>query len=391
MLPAEAWRKRRLEQELARVFYQWGYQEVVTPTFEYYQALAAGDNGNQEESLFKFLDRQGQILALRSELTTPIARLAATRLKDARLPLRLFYLANVFNYAEPQVGRQREFFQAGVEFVGPSNGEADGEVVALAVEVLKTAGLRNFQIHLGQMAVFNGVMAEIGLDEEGQTRFKNTLGNKDFVGVEEVLAAAGAAPGKRARIMELLSLRGGVEVLERAAVLLAGSPALAGLDNLREVFTVLEHYGVADYVVVDFSILRGFDYYTGVIFEGYAQHLGFPICGGGRYDKLLGRFGHPCPATGFAVGLERMLLALERQGDPLTEPPAPDVLIIYRKAQRSEAIKQALELRSQGLAVETAPLESAASADLESAGLEKSLEALREYARNTGIGRVIEL
>lgn len=377
MLPGEAWRKRQLEQVFARIFYSWGYREVITPTFEFYHALAAGNNGEHEESLFKFLDRQGHILALRPDMTTPIARLVATRMKDCPAPLRLFYLANVFSYAEPQVGRQREFFQAGVEFIGSASGDSDGEVVALAAEVLKAAGLKNFQIHLGQMAVFNGVMEEIGLAEEEQRRFKNTLANKDFVGMEEVLAASGAGSDVQDRIMELLSLRGGKEVLDRAEELLANSPAKTGLDNLKEIFAVLENYGVDQYVVVDFSILRGFEYYTGLIFEGYAQHLGFPICGGGRYDKLLGQLGYPSPATGFAVGLERIMLALDRQGDSLPVP-APDVLLVYPREKRPEAIQLAQKYRQEGLAVETELLE-------------RDVEKVRSYAGERGITRIVEL
>ena len=378
MLPEEAWRKRQLEQEFAQLFYRWGYQEVVTPTFEFYQALAAaGSNGEQEQNLFKFLDRQGHILALRPDMTTPIARLVATRMKDALAPQRLFYLSNVFSYAEPQVGRQREFFQAGVEFIGSASGDADGEVVALAIEVLKAAGLKNFQLHLGQMAVFKGIMEEIGLEEQQQRRFKSTLANKDFVSMEEMLVASGADVAVKERVRELLALRGGREVLERAGELIADNPAKKGLDNLKEIYAVLENYGVAQYVVIDFSVLRGFEYYTGLIFEGYAQHLGFPICGGGRYDKLLGQWGHPSPATGFAVGLERIMLALERQGDALSVP-APDILLVYPKEKRREAIQLAQKYRQEGLAVETELLES-------------DVEKVRSYAGERGISRIVEL
>lgn len=377
MLPEEAWRKRRLELEFAQIFYRWGYQEVVTPSFEFYHALAAGDNGELEESLFKFLDRQGHILALRPDMTTPIARLVATRMKDYLAPLRLFYLANVFSYAEPQVGRQREFFQAGVEFIGSTGGDADGEVVALAVEVLKAAGLKNFQIHLGQIAVFKGIMEEIGFAEEKQRRFKSTLANKDFVSMEEMLGSSGASAMVRDRVMELLSLRGGKEVLDRAGELLANSPAKTGLDNLKEIFEVLENYGVDQYVVIDFSILRGFEYYTGLIFEGYAQHLGFPICGGGRYDKLLGQLGHPNPATGFAVGLERIMLALDRQGEVIAAP-GPDILLVYKREKRQEAIQLAQQYRQEGRTVETELLT-------------RDLETVYAYAKERGIGKIVEI
>lgn len=350
MLPEEAWRKRQLEDKLANLFSLWGYQEVVTPTFEFYEAMTMGNtNDGGGNDLYKFLDRQGHILALRPDMTTPIARLVATRMKEEKLPLRLCYLSNAFSYEEPQIGRQREFFQAGVEFLGCTSGTADGEVVAIAIEALKATGLESFQIHLSQIEVFNGIMEELALTSEGEKEFKTLLARKDFVGVEQLLKAKNMSKDEEARVISLLSLRGGVEVLAEAKNLTRNPRALKGLENLEEVASLLKSYGVEEYVVIDFSILRGFEYYTGVIFEGYAPSLGFSICGGGRYDNLLGQFGYPCPATGFALGIERVLLALARQ-NLLVEKPPLDYLISYSQ-QGEEAIRKAKELRLQGKSV----------------------------------------
>ncbi|MHB8170189.1 MAG: ATP phosphoribosyltransferase regulatory subunit [Thermincolia bacterium] len=351
ILPEEAWRKRQLEDKFYRVFRSWGYQEVLTPTFEYYQAMVTGEDAKQEDNMYKFLDRKGQILSLRPDMTTPIARLAATRLKESPLPLRLCYLANVFSHEDPQVGRQREYFQAGVELLGSTGGEADAEVIAVAVEALKASGLQEFQIHIGQIEVFNGLMEELGINQEVKEKVKEAIGNKNFVGVEEYLEGSNLSRERREEIVRLITFHGGKEVIEEGYRVTGNNRARLALENLAEVYDTLESYGVAGNVAVNLGVLRGFDYYTGLVFEGYSSALGFPICGGGRYDGLLGQFGYPCPATGFAIGVDRVLLALGKQG--VEGGQVTDCLIVYEESMKTKALVKARELREQGLVVET--------------------------------------
>jgi len=376
ILPEEAWRKRQVEEKFYGVFRSWGYQEVLTPTFEYYQAMVTGGDYKQDDHMYKFLDRQGHILSLRPDMTTPIARLVATRLKEAPLPLRLCYLANVFSYEDPQMGRQREFFQAGVELLGSTRGEADAEVIAIAVEALKAAGLQKFQIHIGQIEVFNGLMEELGISDQVKEKVKQAISNKNFVGLEELLNGSSLPKERRDGIIRLVTLHGGRQVIEEGYRLTANGRARAALDNLAGVYETLDSYGVAEYVTVNLGVLRGFDYYTGLVFEGYSSALGFPICGGGRYDKLVEQFGYPCPATGFAIGVDRVLLALSKQGN---EPQQViDYLIVYDEGMKVKALAKARELREQGLVVETEVMA-------------RPGDEIKEYVRKKGIREVIYL
>ncbi|MTV49032.1 ATP phosphoribosyltransferase regulatory subunit [Heliobacillus mobilis] len=350
LLPGDARNKRILENKWTDLFTTWGYQEVITPTVEYMDALAV-DTGEEirDDRMFQFFDRQGRILALRPEMTTPIARVVATRLKKSQFPLRLHYAANVFRYDDPQAGRQREIFQAGVELIGAPGPLADAEVIALAVEALRQSGLEDFQISLGQIEVFNGLMEELPLSDEQKSKVRSLVAKKDFVSLEEMLAKEGLNDSQAELLLKLPTLHGGREVLVQALPLAVNERARQGLNNLRQVYDALRTYGVEDYVALDLGVLRGFDYYTGIVFEGYTVGLGFPICGGGRYDGLLGQVGFDCPATGFAIGLDRVLLALSRSREP--EPvPVPDMLIGGDNTEKIIAV--AGRLRQEGRSVE---------------------------------------
>lgn len=345
VLPAEAHLMRGLKEKFTKLVETWGYKEVVTPTFEYMENLSSEEL--QEEKFFKFLDRQGHLMALRPDMTRPMARLVATRMKGITPPLRLFYLANVFNYELPQVGRQREFYQAGVELMGPSSPGADAEVVALVAEYLKQTGLADFQISIGNVGIFHGLVKQLGLPREVAQNLKEALGNKDFVKVEEILASHAATPEEARRALDLIELRGGPEILDRASELAQPGPAADAIENLHQLYQGLTCYGVERNITLDLGLLRGLDYYTGLVFEGYTVAMGFPICGGGRYNQLLANFGYPMPATGFAVNLERVLVALERlQGPP--KEPAPDVLVAWEDGSLAKALQVAKELREQG-------------------------------------------
>lgn len=373
VLPPEAQLMRSLKEKFTNLVETWGYKEVVTPTFEYIENLASEEL--QEDKFFKFLDRQGHLMALRPDMTRPMARLVATRMKGITSPLRLFYLANVFNYEQPQVGRQREFYQAGVELMGTSSPESDAEVVALVAEYLMQTGLGDFQISIGNVGIFHGLVRQLGLPKEVAQMLKEALGNKDFVKVEEILSSHAATPEEARRALDLMELRGGPEVLDRAKELAQQGPASDAIENLRQLYQDLTCFGVERYITLDLGLLRGLDYYTGLVFEGYTVAMGFPICGGGRYNQLLAHFGYPLPATGFAVNLERVLVALERlQGAP--KEPVPELLVAWEESSMATALKAAKELRGQGKTVVTALAEyppAKAKAEARSLGAAKVL------------------
>lgn len=347
ILPMDAARKRGMENELARLFLSWGYQEVVTPTFEYYETLRASAPETADDSTFRFFDRSGRMLALRPDMTTPIARVAVMRMRERPLPLRLFYLANVFRQEETQAGRQCEFYQAGVELLGAGGVAADAEVVALAVESLLAAGLSDFQVCLGQVDFISGIMAEAGLDAATAHKVKQALIERNMVGLGELLAESGIEPCNRDLLQQLPMLHGKMDMLRNVRQRVKNEISQAALDNLAEIYHLLEKYGIDRYVMFDLGIIRDFEYYTGMVFETYTTGLGYPICGGGRYDRMAGSFGREQPATGFALGIERILLALERQGLDATNP-TQSVYVGWAGSNLPQAIAAIKRLREDG-------------------------------------------
>jgi ATP phosphoribosyltransferase regulatory subunit len=347
ILPLDAARKRDMENELAKLFLAWGYKEVITPTFEYHETLKAGAPDATDDNAFRFFDRNGRMLALRPDMTTPIARVAVMRMKDYPLPLRLFYIANVFRQEEAQAGRQCEFYQAGVELLGTGGIAADAEVVALAVESLLAAGLTDFQVCLGQVDFISGIMSEAGLDATTGLRVKQALVDRNMVGLAELLEECQMEPGIKKLLQQLPMLHGKKEMLQEVRERVKNKISQAALDNLAEIYGLLENFGIDRYVMFDLGIIRDFDYYTGMVFETYTTGLGYPICGGGRYDRMAAAFGREQPATGFALGIERVLMALERQGLDTTEP-ARSTYVGWAEGQLTQAIAEVRRLRAEG-------------------------------------------
>jgi ATP phosphoribosyltransferase regulatory subunit len=351
LLPEDAQKKRAVEDKILSVFESWGFQLINTPTFEYLDTLAQGVSSRLQKDLYKFFDRDGNILALRPEMTTSIARMAATKLNEKPLPLRLSYLGNVFRYDEPQAGIQREFSQAGVELVGIDDPLADAEVIAIAVECLKEAGLRDFIIGVGSTDFLQGMIDNMELTEEEKEKVKDALFHKNLVELREIIAASNLSAKEQEKLYSIPTLRGGKEVLEKAKTIADNPQSQLALEKLGEVMEILEVYGVASVVNIDLGIVRDLSYYTGIVFEGYQPGFGFPLCGGGRYNNLLGQFGYQVPATGFAVGVERIILALEKQNRPAAKGNI-DFLVCFQGNRRKEGIQKAKRLRAKGFSVE---------------------------------------
>ncbi len=352
-LPEEAAEKRIIETKLADIFSHWGYDEIVTPTIEYLDTLTLGNGKSIEDHMFKLFDKTNHTLALRHEMTTPISRVVASRFMDEILPLKLSYISNVYRYEQSQTGRQCEFYQAGVELVGSSEAAADAEIIALAVEGMKKSGLKNFLVCIGQIEFIEGLMQQFKFSEETQEAYKSALENRDLVSIDNIVETSDLPVNAKSILKELPLLHGGEEMLKKAYGMALNEQCRRALDNLCEIQRLLKVYGVDEYVTFDLGIVRDSNYYTGVVFEVYTPGLGFPLCGGGRYDRMLSNFGTSCPATGFAIGIERIMLALERQG--LTKPALnKDVYVSYEAGQAEAAIKKVMELREEGLSVELA-------------------------------------
>lgn len=356
-----------------QLFESWAYTEIMPPTYEHYDVLMAGSDADFERRIFRVLDREGNILALRPDITTQVARIVGTKLHDLPLPLRFYYLTNVFRFEEPQAGRQREFYQAGLELIGAPGPEADAEMVAVLVEALQQVGLRGFQINLGQMAFFRAIVAELDLSPAQVEELKGAIDRKDEVSLRKSLMEWEIDDGHAAALSELPRLCGGEEALERAASLAPNVGASQAIENLKQVYDLLSAQGLAEYLVIDLGEARGMDYYTGITIEGFSSGLGFSICNGGRYDELIGLYGRPLPAVGFGLGVERVLLALEEQGEREVDL-TPRLLVAAGAASAGRATLQ--RLRHRGLKVEV---------DV----MARDQAGLLEYAQVRGIPQII--
>ncbi|BCJ87932.1 ATP phosphoribosyltransferase regulatory subunit [Effusibacillus dendaii] len=347
-LPDTAANKRQIEREIAKHFERWGYREIITPTFEYMDTFQLGIRG-AEDRVFKFVDRSGRMLVLRPDMTAPIARVAASLLKNSPLPIRLSYTASIFRQQELVAGRDTEFTQAGVELIGDDSPDADAEMISLAVSALKAIGLTGFRLALGQIGFVQGILEEYAVDGDVRERLQNALADKDYVEFERV---AGSELDKEAAsvLSQLPRLRGGADILQTARQLTNSKRAHEALRNLQQIWNVLEIQGVSEYVQIDLSLLLGLNYYTGAVFEGYAPLIGFPVCGGGRYNELVEKFGRKAPATGFIIGIERVLEILEKQQ---AFKPIQRYLLCYREKDRQSALPFAAFLRANGQFVST--------------------------------------
>lgn len=352
-LPHVVDKLRRIEYRVLECMGSWGYRQIITPSMEYYDTVGVASS-TSDQKLFKLLNNRGTTLVLRSDMTAPIARVVSSMLKDEKLPLRLSYHANVFRAIEEEAGREAEFFQTGVELVGDDSPEADAEVVALAISSLQAAGVGSFKIAMGHVGFLNGLLGEIIPGEvDLQEELKAVLLKRDYVGYREKMESLSLSPEQKERLDSLLRLRGGKEICERAEAISSSEEARKSVHHLCSVWEVLEAYGVSEHVLIDLTMLGDFSYYTGMTFEGYASELGFPVCSGGRYDKLLKQFGKDIPATGFALKTSRIIDGVQ---GIRAEQPLP-VLIEYTKEHRVEALSQALQLRTEGRTVVTRLME----------------------------------
>lgn len=316
-LPDELRRKRAVEDVLRGVFERWAYAEAQTPNFERFDVLELGLGNSLTAETFLFNDRSGTQLALRPEMTTPIARLVSTRMREAELPLRLSYVQPVYRYEDPQEGRMREFTQAGLELIGAESADADAESLFSAIEALDALGLDDALFDVNHAAVVDGILSSLGLAPAEIVDAKSLIAKRNLVALRAQLEKI--ERGEAAEILvRLVMTRGRREVIEAARPLCRSERSRAGLERLEILLARAVERGYGERIHIDLSLLRDFQYYTGVVFEGFVGEVGFSLCGGGRYDELLPRFGFNAGACGWSASIERLLIALERRRK--TEP-----------------------------------------------------------------------
>jgi ATP phosphoribosyltransferase regulatory subunit len=302
------------------------------------------------EKAYTVADRSsGRLMLLRPDVTPQIARMAATVLRDAPKPLRLCYGANVFRYEDEHAGREREIFQLGAELIGPSDPSADAEVLALAVDLLGRFGLKGATVAVGHVGFFQGWLAESDILPDRAHHLEEAVAKKDRSGVIDLLVAGGRSRATASRLAGLLDLVGSADVLDHAAAVVDTPPARAAVASLRDVARQAAEYGISQSLVFDLAEIRGREYYSGLIFDLFADGVGYEIGRGGRYDDLIGRFGAATPSTGFAIHVERLQQGLGRTTDrqPL---PSADALVVATGGTRN-AIHLAGSLRRAGLRI----------------------------------------
>jgi ATP phosphoribosyltransferase regulatory subunit len=303
VLPEEMRELRAIGDRMRERFEGAGYGEIHTPALEYEEVLRLGD-ASAAGARYRRFDERGDVLALRSDMTIPIARVVATRYGGAETPLRFCYFSRAWRATERGVGEPREFLQAGIELIGVPGAEGDAEVVALTVEALDTAGLRRHRVGVGDGSLYRGLLDALEVPAERHMPLLECLSRRDLVGLDMRVSDLGMGEPERRLLVRLPELRGGRDVLERA-----DGPVASAVEGLRALHELLEERGVADRVIFDLGLVRELGYYTGAVFEVYDPAVGFTLGGGGRYDDLIGRFGRNLPACGVALDVQRVHLA----------------------------------------------------------------------------------
>ncbi|WP_227395058.1 ATP phosphoribosyltransferase regulatory subunit [Jeotgalibacillus aurantiacus] len=350
--------RSKVEQELST----WGYEFMETPALEYDETVGAA-SAILDQQLFKLLDQQGRTLVLRPDMTAPIARVAASKLLKDRNPLRLAYAANLFRAQQREGGRPAEFEQIGVELIGDSTVSADAETIALLVSALKAAGLEDFTISVGHVGFVQELFLQIVGTEERAEQLRKYLYEKNYVGFRQHVESLSLSSIDKQRLLKLLHIQGNDGSIEKAEALLEGNGGREALRELEELWDVLRDYGVDEYVKMDVSLVSHMSYYTGVLFEVYADNVGFALGNGGRYNNLLRQFGAEVGATGFGIRMDYLMEALNTE--KTENQPA---LILFSGERRKEAVELAAEYRRAQKAVIVQDVKGVSNVDRFTAG-----------------------
>ena len=305
--------KFELQQLLYRVLAGQGYQGIETPTFEFFDVFSREVGTVPSRELYKFFDKEGNTLALRPDMTPSIARAVSKYFHD-ETPIRLCYMGNTFINYDKYQGRLKETTQLGAELMGEESVEADVELLSVLIEALKAAGLREFQVSVGQVEFFKALLKEAGIGSEAEESLRRLIADKNRFAAEELLADYELAGELREAFLEMTTLSGTTEVIEQARALTGNEEALRALARLEAIYEGLKEKGCERYITFDLSMLSKYNYYTGIVFRAYSYGYGEPVAKGGRYDTLLSHFGRQLPAVGFAIVIDQLQRALRNNG-----------------------------------------------------------------------------
>lgn len=345
-------RRRKVEAVLAGIMKNWGFQEIILPFFDFLEDFSYGLGSQLGDRVYRFLDRDGSLLALRPDLTTLVAKTVATRMGDHCLPIKLFYSGEVFRQEQAGADRQKEFYQIGLESIGASDTWADVEALLLAVDCLLHLGVEDFKIALGNVGFFAGIVSGLNLSGERADALRSAIDHKDCAWLRKEVDGLNLSNEKRDFLIQLPNYSGGREVLDQALAVVQNARSREALARLTEIQSVIEVLDLGGFLTFDLAEVRGLDYYTGIVFKIYSRSSGFELGGGGRYDNLLAKFGWDLPAVGFSFTLDR-LLPLIRGVDALSvaAQDSEEFVVATERVSLPELFSQVWNLRQRGLAV----------------------------------------
>lgn len=341
LLFEECTRQEEVEQRLRRVFLSRGYEEIRTPSIEFYDVFSFRNRPIDEEKMYKFFDQNGRILVMRPDMTIPIARvIGSTMMKP---PLKLTYSGNIFRANKSMTGKYNELTQTGIEIIGIDNLRAEVECIVSAIHALQSVGVTQCKIEIGQVELYKSIVKKLSLTEEDEASLRNYIENKSYTGLSEFLEKKNFdSNDETIRLLKRLPrLFGGMEIIEEAERLASNNEMKQAVIRIRQIYETIERLGYSNYITVDLGMIQNLQYYTGVIFRGYANDIGEEILSGGRYDDLMGHFGEPLPAVGLALNVDQIVRVL-KETSPLTSTEEPAVLIHYSL----ESIEEAERLRT---------------------------------------------
>ena len=370
--------KLTLQKKLNTVLHLYGYRDIQTPTFEYFDVFRKEIGSTSTQELYKFFDREGNILALRPDITPSVARAAATLFESEELPIRLCYAGNTFINHSSYQGRLKENTQLGAELIGLDTIEADAELIAMVVDGLKKVGLTEFQVNIGHVDFIQSLMNAADLNEDETKEIRELITNRNYFGVDELLDSRKVKETVKEAFHILPELAGGEEVLEKALLAAPDLTARLAVTRLQHIYHLLKLYGAEEHVTFDLSMIGSYGYYTGIIFRAYTYGTGDAVVRGGRYDHLLEKFGKSTPSIGFAIILDELMSALSRQR--ISVDTIHQNLIVYTEATEEEAISLACSFRNKGRCIELLKRE-----------IEEEREPYEEYAKRAGISAMLFL
>lgn len=373
----ECARKNIVEQRILRQMQLFGYSAIETPMFEFFDIFAKERGSVSDREMYKFFDRYNNTVVLRPDMTPAIARCVTKFYGEETIPQRLCYLGHTFTNSASYKGRLYEVTQSGAELIGDDSPQADAEMIAMVIQSLRSAGLKEFQVELGEVEFFRGLLEEAGISEEEGDELRELIENKNYFGVEDYISNILKKADFKDVFLKLPELFGSVDNIRQAKEMTKNQRAQSAIDRLEKVHQILKEYGLTEYISYDLGMLSKFSYYTGIIFKAYSYGIGDYMVSGGRYDKLLVQFGRDISAIGFAITIDRLMSALSSQKVEF-DTSAADVLVVYEEQRTGEAVQVLTRYRRIGKRAMGMPMEG-----------EKERKEYIAYAKEKGMTQLI--